>query len=264
MGDDDDILEQWFMYKGHIEFLGVIPTVQPVSHVISAFSEGRCSDRCNLGDATGTDHGSVSEDQGDHGNGETAGQNDDGGEHSPSPSNAINDTVSRDGSSREVSSTHARGGGLGSLLLQCFGLGPRHRPGRPRYRVREQHISPSRPRRHRRHHRARHRSNRYSGSNYHRRRPRHRGISPSGSERGPYYDNRHDRHESYPSQSFRSRSLSPRRRNAIRPPVPKAATAPNYDAMSEDELFNTLLTEERGLDPMLRDVDDRRTRGEEV
>lgn len=31
--------------------------------------------------------------------------------------------------------------------------------------------------------------------------------------------------------------------------------------MSDDKLFNTLLAEERAIDPMLRDVDARRTRG---
>lgn len=40
--------------------------------------------------------------------------------------------------------------------------------------------------------------------------------------------------------------------------------APNYDAMNDDELFDTLLAEERGMDPMLKDVDERRARGEDV
>lgn len=31
--------------------------------------------------------------------------------------------------------------------------------------------------------------------------------------------------------------------------------------MSDDELFNSLLAEERAMDPMLRDVDARRARG---
>jgi hypothetical protein len=34
--------------------------------------------------------------------------------------------------------------------------------------------------------------------------------------------------------------------------------------MGESELFDTLLAEERGMDPMLRDVDERRARGEDV
>lgn len=34
--------------------------------------------------------------------------------------------------------------------------------------------------------------------------------------------------------------------------------------MSQDELFSTLISEERAMDPMLRDVDARRAQGEGV
>lgn len=56
----------------------------------------------------------------------------------------------------------------------------------------------------------------------------------------------------------------PRRRNGPRPSAPRVRAAPNYDAMNDDELFDTLLAEERGMDPMLKDVDERRARGEDV
>lgn len=34
--------------------------------------------------------------------------------------------------------------------------------------------------------------------------------------------------------------------------------------MSDDELFNTILAEERAMDPMLRDMDSRRVQGEDA
>lgn len=50
-------------------------------------------------------------------------------------------------------------------------------------------------------------------------------------------------------------------------PVPALAQetgTPNYDDMSEDELFGVFLAEERAMDPLLKDLDARRAQGEDV
>lgn len=44
----------------------------------------------------------------------------------------------------------------------------------------------------------------------------------------------------------------------------REAGPPNYDDLSEDELFAVILAEERAMDPFLRDLDARRARGEDV
>lgn len=203
----------------------------------------------DLVNATEGNGRSGSEHQAEQENEETAVGDNEDTRRTSSASNSTNDAISRDGSRGEASSLHTRGGGLGRLLRQCFGIRSRSRPV-PQYRLYREHI----PRPRRRHHRTRYTNNRYSDSDYYRNRPRHRRIRHRSYEYSRPHRYRRDRYH----------SPSPRRRNDVLPAALKATIAPNYDAMGESELFDTLLAEERGMDPMLRDVDERRARGEDV
>lgn len=254
MADVVVILEQKFVYKDHTEFLAAIRAARLVSNVNSP-SGGMYPDKYNEVDTTERNVTSGPEPQSEHENEETAGGDDEDVRHSTT---TTNDIVSRADTSREGSSPHARGGGLGRLLRQCFGV---RSPSRrvPQYRYHEEHRSRPRPRRRR----ARHRSHKYSGSRYSRHPPRGRRRHRS-YEHGRTQRYRRDRYGSPFSVSNRHDPPPPRRRNEPRQAAPKAKAAPNYDAMNDDELFDTLLAEERDMDPMLRDMDERRAWGEDV
>lgn len=163
--------------------------------------------------------------------GATPGNDEDVGP-APAATDAANDTDSHDRHEREGLSLRTRGGGLGRLIRQCFGMrSPPSPVPLPVYvyheRHRPRHHSRHRPRSRPRRHRARHRSHSYD--------------------------------RSYSRREHRYHSPSHRRRSEHRPPAAakRATRRANYDGMGDDELFNTLLAEERAVDPMLRTVDAR-------
>lgn len=109
----------------------------------------------------------------------------------------------------------------------------------------------------------------------------HHGTGRTESIRFLRDRGRHTRHAEAVQDSLGSRPHTRPRRSRMphtsprqsrdTSPVPLSVAAPgqragppNYDEMSEDELFSVILAEERAMDPFLVDMDARRTRGEDV
>lgn len=213
-----------------------------------SLSETRGPDRSNTVTTSNTGIRFEPESENDLANEEETARNYGDVRHAPTAIDTTNETVLRNEGERESSSLHARGGGLSRLLRQCFGIRSPPSPV-PLYTYHEHPRPRPRPRR-RPQPRYRHRHRSRSRHQPRRRRRRH---SSYGHSRSRQY--RNDRYYSPP----RHRSLSEHR-----PAVARATEAPNYDDMSDDELFNSILAEERAMDPMLRDVDARRGQDEEA
>lgn len=96
-----------------------------------------------------------------------------------------------------------------------------------------------------------------------RRHTRHAGAVDDSRDSRPYPRDRSSHIPSTPPPHRRRvRQASPIPLSVIAPD--QSVGPPNYDAMSEDELFGVILAEERAMDPVLRDLDARRARGEDV